>query len=135
MSAHSPEHVHKQVKIYKLVFAALAVGTVVTVLAANVHLGIIIGIIVALIIALVKGSLVAGYFMHLFSERKLIYGILALTAVFAIAMVVLIALTYGDQQGSHHGIFEVPARHVQTQHAGSHGEEPAKVHEAESHVP
>ncbi len=112
MSAHSPEALQKQVKIYRAVAAALIVGTVVTVLAAGVHLGIVIGITVALIIAAVKGSLVAGYFMHLFSEKKLIYGVLALTAVFIAAMIGLLVFSYGDQQGRHHGIFEVPQQHV-----------------------
>jgi caa(3)-type oxidase subunit IV len=56
-------------------------------MASNVHLGIILGIIVASIIATVKGALVAGYFMHLFAERRLIYGVLALTAVFIVVMI------------------------------------------------
>ena len=70
------------------------------------------GITVAVIIATVKGSLVAGYFMHLFAERRLIYGVLALTAVFIIAMVGLLLFSYGDQQGHHQGAFIVPQRHV-----------------------
>ena len=32
--------------------------------------------------AAVKASLVAGYFMHLITERKVIYAVLALTALF-----------------------------------------------------
>jgi caa(3)-type oxidase subunit IV len=39
-------------------------------------------IIVALIIATVKGSLVASYFMHLISEKRMIYMALLLTVVF-----------------------------------------------------
>jgi caa(3)-type oxidase subunit IV len=39
-------------------------------------------IAVALVIALVKGSLVAAYFMHLISERRLVYAVLALTVFF-----------------------------------------------------
>jgi caa(3)-type oxidase subunit IV len=39
-------------------------------------------IAVALFIATVKAFLVAGYFMHLISERKMIYGILAATVFF-----------------------------------------------------
>ena len=37
-------------------------------------------IAVALFVATIKGSLVACYFMHLISEKKLIYAVLALTA-------------------------------------------------------
>jgi cytochrome c oxidase subunit IV len=132
MSAHTPEAAEKQKTIYKAVGAALMAGTIVTVLAASVHLGIVVGIAVALIIATVKGSLVAGYFMHLFSEKKLIYGVLALTAVFVIALLGLILSAYRDQQGHPHGIFQVPQRHVQPHH-----EAPAASATAEKgdHVP
>ena len=41
---------------------------------------------VALLVATIKGSLVACYFMHLISEKKLIYAVLALTVVFFIAL-------------------------------------------------
>lgn len=116
MSDTHHEHVHDQVKIYIKVFVALAVGTAITVWASNFHLGIIVGVIVALIIATVKGSLVAGFFMHLVAERKLIYWVLVLTGVFVVAMVGLILFTHLDQQGRRHGIFAVPAGHVQVQH-------------------
>ena len=39
-------------------------------------------IVIALFIACVKAFLVAGYFMHLMSEKKMIYGILAATVFF-----------------------------------------------------
>jgi len=80
---HGPEEVSKAVRKYLLVFAALLVGTIVTVLASYIdfgHPGINIG--VALFIAIVKASLVAAYFMHLIDERKLIYGLLGATAFF-----------------------------------------------------
>ncbi len=116
MSAHTPEAIARQRKIYMTVGAVLLVGTVVTVMAANVHLGIILGIIIALIIATIKGSLVAGYFMHLFSEKKMIYFVLALTAVFAVVMLGLILFSYGDQQGVKPGIFDVPQQHAHPHH-------------------
>ena len=37
---------------------------------------------IALFIACVKGFLVAGYFMHLISEKKMSYGILIATVFF-----------------------------------------------------
>ena len=113
--------ISKQVKIFMAVGAALIAGTIITVLVAGFKLGIIVGITVAIIIATVKGSLVAGYFMHLFAERRLIYGVLALTAVFIIVMVGLLLFSYGDQQGHHQGAFIVPQRHVPVHHAeGEH---------------
>ena len=92
----------------------------------------------AVVIATVKGSLVAGYFMHLFSEKKLIYVVLAFTGLFAVAMVGLILATYADQQGGQHGIFKVPQRHVQPHATGSAHEpthpEPETPHIAEPEV-
>ena len=126
MSDTSHEHVQNHVKTYIKVFAALTVGTIVTVLASNVHLGIVLGIIVALIIATVKGSLVAGFFMHLIAERKTIYWVLTLTAGLVVVMVGLIMFARYDQQGRQHGIFAVPQGHVPAHHAGTpteaHGE-------------
>ena len=116
MSDTHHEDIQSHVKTYIRVFVALAVGTVVTVLASNLHLGIILGIIVALLIATVKGSLVAGFFMHLAAERKVIYWVLILTAVFVVAMVGLIMFSHGDQQGKQQGIFAVPPSRVQIQH-------------------
>jgi cytochrome c oxidase subunit IV len=82
MGAHSVEEVSKQVKIYIFVFVALAALTVVTVAVSYLHLSTPAAIFVAMVVAITKGTLVAGYFMHLFSEKKLIYAVLLLTVVF-----------------------------------------------------
>ena len=124
MSETHHEDVESHVKTYIAVFAALAVGTVVTVVASNLHLGIVLAIIVALLIATVKGSLVAGFFMHLVAERKVIYWVLALTATFVVAMLGLILCSHEDQQGKQHGVFAVPAARVRVQQE----ESPAKGH-------
>ena len=116
--------VESHVATYIKVFVALAVGTIVTVLASNLHLGIILGIIVALIIATAKGSLVAGFFMHLVAERRAIYWVLVLTATFVVAMLGLIMFSHADQQGRQQGIFAVPATHVQVPKE----EKPARGH-------
>lgn len=66
-----------------MVFVALLIGTVVTVGAYYLHLpSVAMTVAVALLIASVKAFLVAGYFMHLISERKMIYGILLTTVFF-----------------------------------------------------
>ena len=81
---HSPEEIKREVRVYLIVFFALAALTAVTVgsfyMLKSYPVSIAIG--VALAIALVKGSLVAGYFMHLLSEKKLIYAVLILTVFF-----------------------------------------------------
>ncbi len=82
--AHSPEAVQKQGQSYIRVFAALAALTVVTVGVSYLRLPITIAIVVALSIAIVKSSLVAGFFMHLISEKKIILLILVLAFFFFI---------------------------------------------------
>jgi len=80
---HSPEEIKREVRIYLIVFGSLAVLTGATVAARYLlDLPMRYAITVALIIAGIKGFLVAGFFMHLLSEKKLIYAILALTVIF-----------------------------------------------------
>src|SRR3954452_12405887 len=79
---HSPEHIKREMRVYIYVFIALAVLTGATVGACyGMDLPVHYAIMVAVAIASVKAFLVAGFFMHLLSERKLIYGILILTVV------------------------------------------------------
>jgi cytochrome c oxidase subunit 4 len=71
------------VRGYLFVFVALLAGTILTVWASFIQFGSReINIAVALTIACVKAFLVAGYFMHLISERKMIYLVLGFTALF-----------------------------------------------------
>ena len=93
------EDIKKHIRIYMMVFTALAVLTVVTVAVAYLGLPIVPALIVALIIAIVKGTLVASFFMHLVSEKKVIYSFLVLTVVFLIAMFILVISSFYDQQG------------------------------------
>ena len=82
--AHNdPEHIKREVRVYLYVFGSLAVLTGATVAARYLlDLPMAYAITLALIIAAIKGTLVAGFFMHLLSERKVIYGVLILTAFF-----------------------------------------------------
>jgi cytochrome c oxidase subunit 4 len=98
--AHA-EDVRKQVRVYIAVFAALAVLTVVTVAVAYLNLPIGLALVVALIIATIKGGLVASYFMHLISEKKVIYSIVVLTVGLLVAMFFLITSTGYDQDGGY----------------------------------
>jgi cytochrome c oxidase subunit IV len=93
--------IDKHVRVYIMVFVALMVLTVVTVAISRFHLPVPIAVTVALIVALIKGSLVAGYFMHLVSEKKLIYAVLALTAVFFAALIALPVFTTSNTFGIH----------------------------------
>lgn len=88
--AHDPHHVAKEVRKYLLVFFALLIGTIITVWASYIDFG---GagrnIAVALFIATVKAALVAGFFMHLIDERKMVYGVLGATVFFFIGLMYL----------------------------------------------
>ena len=88
--------IDKHVRIYITVFVALMVLTIVTVTVSRFHLPVPIAVTVALIVATIKGSLVACYFMHLISEKKLIYAVLGLTAAFFVALMVLPVVTVHD---------------------------------------
>jgi len=81
---HAGEHVDlkKHVRTYLFVFGGLLVLTLVTVAVKYLHLPVLPAIMVALAIAIVKGSLVACYFMHLISERKLILLLMLATVFF-----------------------------------------------------
>ena len=89
---HDHDHDHEgHKKIYWAVGTALLVGTVITVLAREWEFSsVALTIAVALFVASIKAFLVCGYFMHLLSEKKVVYLTLATTVAFAIAMVGLI---------------------------------------------
>jgi cytochrome c oxidase subunit 4 len=88
--------IDKHVRIYITVFVALMILTIITVAISRLHLSVPIAVTVALLVATIKGSLVACYFMHLISEKKLIYAVLALTIVFFIVLMALPVITHSD---------------------------------------
>ena len=88
--------IDKHVRIYISVFVALMVLTIITVAVSRYHLPVPLAVTVALIVATIKGSLVACYFMHLISEKKLIYAVLVLTAVFFVVLLTLPIFTVSD---------------------------------------
>jgi cytochrome c oxidase subunit 4 len=95
MTDHAVD-IDKHVRIYISVFVALMVLTIVTVAVSRYHLPIHIAVTVALLVATIKGSLVACYFMHLISEKKLIYAVLVLTAAFFAALLALPVFTHSN---------------------------------------
>ena len=95
-AAHSTEDIQKHVKKYVVVFVTLLALTLITVTVSYLHLETVAAIIVALLIATVKGSLVASYFMHLISEKKMIYMTLILTAVFFAVLMSLPLFHHAD---------------------------------------
>lgn len=80
---HTPEEIRKEMKVYLAVFVGLGALTALTVYACyGLRMPPHKAIAIALAIAATKGFFVAGFFMHLLSERKVIYGVLILTLFF-----------------------------------------------------
>jgi len=75
---------------YRNIFIYLLIGTALTVAASylefNVKDSIAGAVFVGLTIATIKGYLVAANFMHLNSEKKMIYWILMLTIFFLVLL-------------------------------------------------
>src|SRR5262245_64617918 len=99
MDHSDPAAIKKSVRTYMMVGAVLYVGTIITVLANQVHLAIPLAITVALIIATIKGSMVASVFMHLSNEKRWIYGALILTVAFFVVLMAVPFLTVSDTIG------------------------------------
>ena len=69
--------------------------------------------VLRMIVASIKGTLVAGYFMHLLDEKFTIYWILALTMLFFAVLMLLPAATVSDHTGTS---TEVAREHVEEAH-------------------
>src|SRR5688500_19587454 len=96
VAGHDPAEIDKHVRVYITVFVALMALTLVTVAISYLDLSTPMAIALALFVATIKGSLVACYFMHLISEKKLIYAVLLITVVKFVALLALPALTHGN---------------------------------------
>ena len=96
MTTDHAADIDKTVRVYITVFVALMVLTIITVAISYLDLSVPMAVAVAMLVATIKGSLVAGYFMHLLSEKKLIYAVLALTVFFFVALMILPVVTHSD---------------------------------------
>ncbi|MBX3745833.1 MAG: cytochrome C oxidase subunit IV family protein [Verrucomicrobiae bacterium] len=97
MSTNKAHHGHGNIRLYLWVFFGLIIGTIITVLAWTVHFTtLFLTVLVALVIAAAKASLVAGWFMHLASEQRMIYAILGITAFFFLGMMFLTIWAMND---------------------------------------
>jgi len=101
--ADTPEAIQKAKKTYLLVFAALLLGTVITVAVAS-YPPFDVGkhgfdkwdCILGLCIASIKASLVAAIFMHLNHEKKTVYWVIIASVFGVISLAALTALAMGD---------------------------------------
>jgi cytochrome c oxidase subunit 4 len=88
--------VSAEVRRYLAVFGALLALTLITVAASYLPLATMPTVALALAIALVKAGLVGTFFMHLKSERPMVYWPLALTAFLFVALIAFVLWTEAD---------------------------------------
>jgi cytochrome c oxidase subunit IV len=93
---HHAADIDRHVRVYITVFVALMALTIITVAISYLDLPPAMAITVALFVATIKGALVACYFMHLISEKKLIYAVLVITTVKFIALLALPVFTHSN---------------------------------------
>ena len=89
----SPEEFKKHLSRYYVVFVALLCLTAITVGVSYLKLNRPLAIAVALVIATIKAGMVAAVFMHLISEKKVIYAVLILTVAFFLLVLLLPSFT------------------------------------------
>lgn len=103
MSSHhdhdhdSPEAIKKASRLIWIIGAVLVIGTVITVAVMHVDMGSRAGnMALGMFIATIKALCVMLVFMHLKSERGLIYKFLLFTVIFVIGLFVLSFLGWVD---------------------------------------
>ena len=93
----SHDNIESHIKVYKNVFFALLVGTVLTVAVSYIHFDLFwVGLLVGLLIEGAKAYLVAANFMHLNNESSTIYWSLLLTVLFLIVLFAIPILWHND---------------------------------------
>jgi caa(3)-type oxidase subunit IV len=90
-SAHADEHPvnwNHYVKLCRNVFGVVLLTTAAMIATSFSHLGEgwTLKVTLILAIATINAFLVAGYLMHLLSEKKLVYTVLIFTVIFAIGL-------------------------------------------------
>jgi cytochrome c oxidase subunit IV len=94
---HSTHDVAKHVRAYLMVGATLIAFTAITVFLSYVNFGTQkANIAVAMLVATFKAGLVAAIFMHLSSEKRIIYRILIFTFFFVLGLFWLTYLAWYD---------------------------------------
>jgi cytochrome c oxidase subunit 4 len=96
MSDNDHGHIQEHIKVYLTVFGALGFLTLLTVAASYMDVSSTEAIFLALTIATIKASLVAGYFMHLITEKQTIIWILCLTFIFFLFCMFIPMITFID---------------------------------------
>jgi caa(3)-type oxidase subunit IV len=101
MSGDSQDNAPVQVRKYLIIFGFMLLATLMTAGASYIPFGSrSTNVVVALAIAAFQAFLVLGHMMHLLSEKKMIYGVLAFTGIFLVSMFGLTILAHSDLPGA-----------------------------------
>ena len=102
-SIETKEEIQKEVKKHITIYGLLLFLTAVNFFVSRMHLSAMQTLTGVLLIASIQGSLVACYFMHLISEKKLIHFVLILTIIGFITLLLFPLLGFlGRLNGSVH---------------------------------
>ena len=94
---HAAHDVSKHIRAYVLVGLTLIIFTGITVALSYVNFGTQkANVAVAMLVATFKAGLVAAIFMHLSSEKRMIYRILIFTVFFVLGLFFLTYLAWYD---------------------------------------
>jgi cytochrome c oxidase subunit 4 len=118
------EHAHHEHPKYAVVFAALCVFTLISILADVVHLEWRVKVVAVLAVATCKALCVMAWFMHLKFERAWKYVLLAPTTILALGLP--LALT--PDVGQHYYQQEVPQVDDYAEHLARTAEHPPAAH-------
>ena len=125
MGGSSAADIQHHVKIYYRVFAALAVLTAITVAVAqigyNQEWSLTTAVAIALLVASIKGTLVACYFMHLISEKGMLFWILGLCALFFVMLLAIPAMTDHESMHRAANVSVPPVKIHESVHGAAHG--------------
>jgi heme/copper-type cytochrome/quinol oxidase subunit 4 len=82
------QNVKKHVQQHLIIAVGLALGSLMTLWTSQTNFGSFgLNVAITLAVAAVQAFFVAGFYMHLLSERKMIYCFLVFTAVFFVVMI------------------------------------------------
>jgi caa(3)-type oxidase subunit IV len=86
------DDVRRHLRQHVIIAVGIAIGTILTIWTSQTNFGKQwLNITLTLTVACVQGFFVAAFFMHLLSEKKMIYSFLVFTAIF---FVVLMGIDY-----------------------------------------
>ncbi|MBK9137181.1 MAG: hypothetical protein IPM17_00170 [Verrucomicrobia bacterium] len=100
MSDNNSQALQQEARRHLIIFGAVALGTILIVLSSFAPLATGVKIAAVLAVAIAQASLVAGFLMHLITEKRMVISSLVLTAIFFVALIFLPFLSEADQ--THH---------------------------------